>query len=142
MICVHDYPPNIEKILQVFPAARKTGVIFAYGDVVFTPSGEELPPELIVHEEVHCKRQLQYPGGVEAWWDRYLTDASFRYIEELLAHRAEYRVLIQRAVNRNDRRACLNHVAKRLSSPLYGRVVTLDKAKKDITDEFVPGHNS
>lgn len=129
MPIVKAFPPNIHKIAEVFPAAVKEGVIFAYGDRIFNPSGIQIPPSLLDHERVHCERQRMM--GVDAWWNKYLVDPKFRYEEELLAHRAEYAKASEGA-NRQQRRYHLHHIAKRLASPLYGRVRSLEQCKKDI----------
>ncbi len=127
-----QYPPNYAEICKVFPAARGTGTIFAYGDKIFVPNGKEISHHLKVHEAVHCIRQKEL--GVEFWWDRYLTDWRFRYNEELLAHRAEYRSMIRGEANRNQRRMALKAVAQRLASPLYGVGGGWKKASADILE--------
>lgn len=121
-------PPNFEKILSVFPMAANSGTIFAYLDI-YVPSGHDLPASLIAHEAVHCQRQAEM--GVDLWWDKYLTDPEFRYHEELLAHRAEWKHLSENG-SRQVRRQALKETAKRLASPLYNKMVTLDQAKRDI----------
>ena len=119
-------PPNFMEILEFFPMAMGDGVIFAYGDEIYVPSGRDLPPELLAHELVHCERQKSY--GLSAWWDRYLRDAEFRFHEELLAHQAEYQYLVANAASRQLRRAALKQVARKLASPLYKRMVTVKQA--------------
>lgn len=128
-------PPNIDAIAAVFPMARGPNVVFAYGKKIFNPSGEKLPNEIIEHEKVHGERQLALKGGVEEWWKRYLNDLDFRYEEELVAHRKEYRTLTEEAPSRQMRRGALKHVAKKLCSPLYGKMVTMDQAMKDLKKE-------
>lgn len=125
-------PPNFDKIHAVFPLASKPGVIFAYDGAIYNPSGGDLPEQLLVHESVHLKRQVDHEGGADGWWDDYLNNVNFRYFEELLAHRAEYDEAIKNATNRQQRRSALKPIAKRLSSALYGRAVTTEQAKKDI----------
>lgn len=128
---VRHRPPNFEKVAAVFPLAHKDTVIFAYGDTIYNPSGQELLPSLMAHELVHCNRQIAM--GVEKWWDKYLIDGDFRYQEELLAHIAEYKnVSNDIQINRNQRRSMLKQIVKRLSGPLYGRAVSTSQAKKDI----------
>jgi len=127
------YPPNIDAIEKVFPMARKPGVVFAYGKVIYVPSGKVLSPEILRHELVHCTRQQQF--GLDAWWDFYLRDDAFRYNEELLAHRAEYKEICeQHGMTRQQRKQILKHVAKKLSAALYGKMVTFEKAKKDLLE--------
>lgn len=123
-------PPNYEEILKAFPNASKPGTIFAYAPDVYYPGGARLPQHLVDHEYVHIMRQHEV--GVEKWWQLYIRDMDFRYMEELLAHRAEYRSLLATATSRQQRRAALKAVAKRLCSPLYGRIVSLENAMKEV----------
>lgn len=123
-----ERPPNFDKILAVFPLAMSPSVIFAYGDKIFVPGGKEIPPEILAHERVHCERQLMM--GVEAWWDRYLIDPRFRYEEELLAHQVEYSFLRGLYPGQARKKSILKHVAGKLSSRLYGAMVSLEQAKK------------
>lgn len=135
-IIYKQLPPNIGQICAIIPEARRPGVVFAYGDKIFVPSGQKLEHHLKVHEAVHCIRQKEL--GVDFWWDKYLTDMRFRYHEELVAHRAEYHSRIRGAMNRNERRTALKMVAKRLASPLYGCGGGWEKAAEDIL-EGMPG---
>lgn len=129
MNIINGWPPNFPEIVKEFPAARGPSVIFAYAPDIYAPGRTNLPQHLLVHEAVHIRRQAAL--GVEEWWRRYLTDAQFRYDEELLAHRAEYQFLQERATSRQHRRSVLKQVAWRLASPLYG-VCKLKKAMEDI----------
>lgn len=132
MEVVKGFPPNYQEIIKVFPQARRVGILFAYGDKIYTPHGVEVSHHLKVHEAVHGIRQKEL--GVEFWWERYLSDVRFRYYEELLAHAAEYDSMIRGATSRNQRRAALKIVATRLASPLYGCGGGWKKAAKDIAD--------
>jgi len=126
-----DFPPNIDAIKAVFPI-RGRGVIFCYGDTIFNPDSVVVPPRLVAHETVHSMSQGGDPAG---WWEKYLTDEEFRLAEEILAHRAEYRCALHDA-NRNQRRQALKLIATRLSGPLYGRMLSLDEAKRVINMEI------
>lgn len=127
-------PPNFEAIAARFPRARTSPVIFAYAPNIYAPSCD-VPPALYTHECVHIERQLEI--GVEVWWDRYLSDDSFRYHEELLAHRAEYQAMIYLNTSRQARRVALKDVAKKLAHALYeyGAAITFEKAKEDLQHE-------
>lgn len=149
MKIVHDYPPNYAAIRAVFPAARTPGVIFTFGSSIYNPSGRPLSNALIAHEEVHAHRQRMHlgdtrlftPEAANAWWDRYLKDPEFRWVEESMAHIAEYRAVLEGENNRANRRAMLTVIAKRLSGPLYGRMVSYDECKRMLKkagqEEFV-----
>lgn len=114
-------PPNFDKILAAFPGAANRGVIFAYGDTIYSPSGVTIPPALIAHEEVHGQRQrLMYAqDAVSRWWEQYISDPEFRYDEELHAHAAELNVLKHIVKDRNERAKLAMHTAQRLLAPLY-----------------------
>lgn len=128
----HKRPPNFEAIAAVFPGAHNRGVIFAYAPYIYAPDHITLPPHIVAHEEVHIARQLKQ--GVENWWFHYLSSADFRWEEELLAHRAEWRRIIIGA-SRQVRRSSLKEVAKKLASPLYGKMVPHKQAMEAIAAE-------
>lgn len=132
-----EYPPNIKEIAARFPGARGHGVIFAYAPYIYAPHHKPggIPPELLAHEEVHIVRQEKM--GVKKWWAVYLTNDQFRYVEELLAHRAEYEFLSK--LSRQVRRSALKVVADKLAAPLYGRLVTRDQAIYFLTVENLEG---
>jgi hypothetical protein len=119
---VVDYPPNFAEIDAVFHVATRRGVIFSFGPVIYNPSGVGIGGQFLAHERVHGERQGTSEAAVLEWWKRYCDDAKFRLAEELPAHQAEYRYLLERG-NRNQRRAAANDVAARLASPMYGRMV-------------------
>ena len=132
-----ERPPNFDQIVAAFPDAVNPGVIFAYGDTIYNPSGQVIPPALMAHESVHCKRQLETVGrvltGPEAWWSAYTNDVDFRYGEELLAHVAEFKA--QATVDRNHRATLLMRTAQRLIAQLYQypKDFTLGRAMCDIS---------
>tara|TARA_X000000950_G_scaffold281119_1_gene377081 strand:+ start:1037 stop:1432 length:396 start_codon:yes stop_codon:yes gene_type:complete len=128
MEIIEDFPPNIDEIRQFFPL--KGTEIFAYGNIIYNPSGGHITSELIAHECVHQEQQGE---NVEEWWKKYLTDSSFRYIMELEAHQIEYQVFCDSEKDRNVRAKYLMAVASRLASPLYGRIVSLKEARKQIS---------
>ena len=132
MKIIRELPPNYSDILKVFPIASNPEILFAFGDVIYTASQSEIPHFLLRHEEAHGIRQLALEGGVEAWWEAYLSDVKFRYMEELVAHRVEYEARITGATCRQQRRSAMKEVARRLASPLYGGMKSAANAKKDI----------
>ena len=133
----YTLPPNFQAIVDRFgPPVTKPGVLFTYGNVIYYPGGRRRGPisdAIMAHEAVHARRQGDDPAG---WWQRYLTEKSFRYTEELVAHQVEYLVASE-GVGRQIRRRALALIAHRLSSPLYGRMVTLDQAREAIKGECV-----
>lgn len=111
-------PPNFEQIRAVFPDADKPGVIFAYGDAIYNPSGGAIPAALLAHEGIHLIRQRN-GETTDSWWAKYLTDAEFRYREELEAHIAEFDSQALTMRDRNARAKLLDSTARRLIAPLY-----------------------
>lgn len=124
-----EYPPNYAAIVRVFPEAQHGGVIFAYGDIIYNPSDITITRELVMHESIHSGRQ---GTAVQEWWARYLRDPGFRLAEELPAHRAEYDTYCSRHANSRKRLNYLAHVAEKLSSPLYGNLLTAAQAREAI----------
>lgn len=135
MRVVHAPPPLFDEIAAVFPEARQPGVMFCWGDKVYAPG----PPrtiglEFFAHEQVHCDRQ---GSDIEAWWRRYLVDPAFRLEEELPAHIAEFKSLCEQhrakwVSARAMRRTFAARVARKLAAPLYGRMISVEDAKKAI----------
>lgn len=127
---VEGVPPNFAAIVAALPDADKPGVIFAYGGKVYGRGiGKHLTRELDAHERVHIERQGDDPDG---WWAKYLSNPEFRYVEELLAHRAEYETYCRRHINPAKRMMFLRSVASRLASSLYGLGVAYAKAMSDL----------
>jgi hypothetical protein len=129
-----DRPPNFEQIRAAFPKADGAGVLFAYNGCIYNPSGIVVPPALIAHENVHLRRQACLDPG--QWWDAYLRDSEFRYVEELLAHAAEFKV--QRCSDRNFVARLMVSTALRLVAPLYNYTppVSLQQAMRDLRREI------
>lgn len=139
MSVIIERPPNFDQILAAFPDASKPGVIFAFGEHIYNPSGGVIPPALLAHEAVHQRRQQRenHPNAVENWWENYLADTEFRYTEELLAHAAEYRVQAVK-LDRNYRAKLVMSTAARLVAPLYNYQPprTLSTAMRDLRWEL------
>ena len=129
MQVVNGYPPNFEDIAAVFPAARNPGVIFTYGERIYNPGGAPIQPKLKAHVAVHSQRQGY---AVDLWWYKYLRDPAFRLEEELLAHRAEYRAFKGSCRDRNEVSRALHDAAARLSSALYGNMISYMDARRFI----------
>lgn len=129
MNIIRGTPPNFREIVAVFPAARRVGVIFTYGDTVYVNGDPTLNPQLKAHEAVHVDQQKRC-GGPDAWWKRYLEDPAFRLEQELTAHRAEYKTL--RHLDRAAAARSLDFIAERLASPLYGGMISKTEARRAI----------
>jgi len=128
----HKRPPNYDKIIEHFPAvADMPGVIFTYEDILYVPSGNNIPDHLMKHEETHQRQQTEM--GAEVWWQYYFENPSFRLTQEVEAYRNQY-AHIKKHSNRQGRRQLLQQLAKDLSRPMYGNLVSKDEAKRLITE--------
>lgn len=124
MNIVIGYPPIYDEIAAAFDL-RGVKPIFAWGNTIYNPHGVPIPPELIAHENVHMQRQA---GDPLSWWKKYITDPQFRLNEELMAHAAEYRYIVENS-SRNQRRIALKVTAQRLAARLYGSLISVKDAK-------------
>lgn len=128
MKILKTFPPNYAELCDKFGIKGRTDVIFAYGDTIHYPSFHPLPRQLIVHEEVHGERQRAM--GVEAWWRKYIDDVEFRFNEELIAHRAEWREFkLGPHATATAQRRIREAIAQRLAGPLYGNMVDIGTAR-------------
>lgn len=127
---IRAYPPNFPWLRKVFPISGRPGIVYAYGERIYNPSGGPLSPWVRDHEEVHCKRQLVH--GVGAWWDAYSTNKAFRLEEEILAHQAEWDTYTAQHLKETEQNNYLWHMATRLSSPLYGSMCSFSEAMEYI----------
>lgn len=132
MKIIKAFPPNFAELSLAFPIKGVPGILYAWGDTIYNPSGIKVPHQLVAHEEVHGKRQQDHwhsanVGAVDIWWGRYILDPAFRLAEEILAHRAEWR-----AYEGPDAEMYLERMAERLSSPLYGYLISRFDAREEI----------
>lgn len=124
---LNQWPPNIEAIRKVLPVTERN--IFAWHDTIYNPGGEPLSSPLIAHEEVHF---VQQRGNPKSWWKKFLKSPEFRLNQELEAHRTEYQVFCRLNKDRNVRSIYLRAIGKRLAHPMYGGMITVRSAIKEI----------
>ncbi len=124
MKIVQGFPPNIARIREVFGELPKE-VVFAYGDTIFNPSGKPITEPMRIHELTHIAQQ---GADVEGWWNNYMASTSFRYSQELEAFSNEYNCYRTHMKDRNRIFTFLRSCASRLSSDLYGNLVSLSEA--------------
>lgn len=118
-------PPEIyARLKERFGVSFDDGIIIADGYTICCKY--EVPPEKIVHELVHSKRQEEM--GKDLWWDLYLSKDSFRLEEEILAYREEYKFICQNILDRNDRFKFLHDMARTMSASQYGNICSYSDA--------------
>lgn len=140
-----ERPPLWAEIDAKFHVEGKP-VIFSWGEIIYNPQHIAIPPELIIHEAAHGQRQRNVDyirgSGIAQWWLQYIQDEDFRYVEELLAHRAEYAFLAAGVKDRNKLNSLLVRTAARLTSPLYGWSRPIYTATKEIAPAGVQSRTS
>lgn len=136
MNIVKHNPPNILEIKAVFPIDEHT--VFTYGDTLYNPGGWDISENLLVHEKVHQRQQGKDPEG---WWEKYMVDEHFRLSQEIEAYRKQYQAfrksLGQYSVLEKNRRQneFLERIAKDLSGPLYGNIISFEEAVAKILSQ-------
>ncbi len=123
----NGWPPNIEKIQQIFDLSNRKPV-FTFGDTIYNPYGFDIPEHLFVHESVHAQQQ----SNPSEWWARYLKDSEFRLSQELEAYRKQYQYAARTIKNREVLFRFLHTIAKDLSSEMYGYIINYEDAIKQI----------
>ena len=124
MKILKDYPPNYRQIKEKFnPPIR---AVFTYGDTLYCPSSDKIPPDLLVHETVHSLQQGRQP---EIWWDAYFKDPTFRLNEELKAYRNQFQFYKKK---NKAWMPFLKRIASDLSSPMYGNIISYKEAMSKI----------
>jgi len=126
------YPPNFDRIKERFGPLPHS-VVFTYGDILYVPSGNRIPKDLKVHEKVHTEQQGDDP---EAWWERYLEDDAFRLEQELEAYKKQFNFYKNNCKIKKQIPLFLDEITRVLSGPVYGNIISFDKAKKLIGGDW------
>lgn len=121
---VNEKPPVYERCKEQFGIDWDKGIVITYGANVHTKE-KVLPSDLIVHESVHVRQQLEY--GVEKWWDKYFTDPAFRKSQEVEAYQAQGRFLKKILTDRNKLHTVFHKIATNMVQ-FYGDIFTYSEA--------------
>lgn len=127
MKIIKDWPPNKNELAQFFPLDLPNyKPIFPWGkDIIYNPHEEEIPPDVMFHEQVHAEQQGEFP---ERWWQRYALDKEFRKEQEVEAY-AKQLQFVKNSLNAKAVKECLDDLADNLSSPLYQLGIEKHKAQ-------------
>lgn len=109
MKIVYERPPNYDTILAVLKPQGTT--FFCYGDTIYSPSGTDVPEDVIFHESIHSKQQGTNP---EQWWREYLLNKDFRLEQELEAYAAQLN-FVEKYLGKKAAKECLFDIAQSLS---------------------------
>lgn len=126
-----EKPPVYQKVAAVFGEDAICKAVFAYGDTIYNLSGNPIPDDLLVHESTH-RRQQEAFGGPDAWWDEYLSSASFRRSQEMEAYGEQYKSFCDFCPDRNMRFRFLHKLASDFSGLMYGNIINYTDAKNGI----------
>jgi len=120
-------PPNHKILSKVFDLTSKN--VYAYAPDIYNPNKCFLDPVVIIHEEVHITQQGDDPAK---WWNRYILDPDFRFVQELEAYAIEYREICKKFKDRNVQARHLHTLANDLSSKTYGNICSVNEAEQAI----------
>ena len=123
-----ELPPNWSLLNTAFPNAKEFKAIFAYGDTIYSPFGQEVSADLYVHESVHSKQQGDNP---DAWWSKYIQNKNFRLKEETEAYAVQYKFVKER-MSGEWSEYLLDQVSLALSSDLYNLGISYGEARSKI----------
>ncbi len=124
---VKGHPPNWE-IIKCSSLHPNDDTVFAFGDIVYNPSGRKLYPDLIEHESVHFEQQKRF-GSPDSWWFKYIHDREFRLNQEIEAYGKQLFFLKEKIKDGKAIAVFLDEMAQVLSSDLYNLDVTHNEAK-------------
>lgn len=135
MNIVADNPPhNIRELCEQVFDLGKTKPVFTFRDAIYNPHGIPITKDMVVHEATHTEQQGENPA---TWWDRYFTDAQFRFEQELAAYRNQYQFSKTAIKDRNRLFRYLHEMAGDLAGPMYGNLVTHSEALTLIKKEVI-----
>jgi len=115
----NELPPIYNQIVEA-GMKPSPNAIYAYGNDIYNPSGQTISPDLIAHEETHCRQQGTEP---DAWWSRYIDDQYFRIKQEVEAYAVQFKFLCKTIKDRNRQDKILREISTILASPTYGSVI-------------------
>lgn len=124
MKTIKDYPPNYDAIVKRFGSLPET-TVFTYAGKVYSPSSDSITEDLWVHESTHIEQQGDDPDG---WWEQYLKDDQFRLEQEVEAYHRQYTHIRLFSKNKDFIARFLARIAGALSGPMYGSIVSYQKA--------------
>lgn len=124
----NELPPKkiYDKAVEQFGVDFYNGIIFTVGDTIY--SNQPLSYSLEAHEYTHVLQQTSI--GYKKWWKQYFKNEEFRLIQETEAYRNQYKFIEKTTKDRNKRFKYLNQIAKELSSPMYGSIISYKEAIK------------
>lgn len=138
-ISVENPPHGIRELCELAFNLEGLKPCWTFGDTIYNPHKGALDRALLVHEVTHMKQQQDTPV---AWWHKYLQDEHFRYEQELEAYKNQYIVYTQEIKDKNALFRALYSLATDLSGPMYGNVVSKQRALSLIKNKKLSTQNA
>jgi len=132
-----EKPPNWDMLEERLGLQWGPGVIVTYGDTIYSPD-HPLPEDVQTHEFVHVQQQCTFPGGPDAFVQRYLEDDDFRYKMELEAYRTQWISLKRDLPAGASKRQAVEPLVDKflldfnIGEILYTQKVSREQIRKDI----------
>lgn len=127
MRTVQAYPPNWDAIKIILkPIGHE---IFCYGNTIYNPSGRSVTPDIERHEEVHSEQQGSNP---DAWWNKYLSDKTFRLACEIEAYGEQWLFAKENVKDAKLLAWVKENMAMALCGPSYGGLISYGEAESKI----------
>ncbi len=123
MKIITAYPPNWNDIKTIDPPKD---AVFPYGEIIYNPSGEEIPPDIQFHEQIHIKQQKAFPSP-DIWWTKWLLDKDFRKEQEEIAFTQQC-LFVKKFMGSNAYKDCLRECSEKLSNN-YKLDITIHQAE-------------
>jgi len=111
---IKQNPPNIKEIKKYLNPPLDT--VYCFGNIIYNPSGKEIPAEIEYHEQIHAKQQKLFMSP-ELWWTKYLTDQEFRLDQEIEAYTRQWMFIYKHIPQ--AKKDALEDISDNLSSPMY-----------------------
>lgn len=124
-----EKPPNWNELEEAFDVKWGQTAV-AYGDTLHI--SVEPTEDVLQHEMVHLAQQGFTKQGAENWWRKYMKDPKFRITQEIQAYQRQYGTLRLFIHDRNDLAKARCRLARDLSGPMYGRVISYQGALRAI----------
>jgi hypothetical protein len=124
----HEKPPIYEKCHQIFGVNWDDGMVFTYGDTVYSKG--IIPKDLEAHEGTHIKQQAEM--GKDVWWERYFVDKDFRLSQEIEAYKNQI-IYLNENCNRSYRKMIMKHIYKSMVK-LYGDMCPNEEEARRLID--------
>lgn len=126
-------PPVWEQIKKNIPGATSVDserIWITVGHCIYAES--LMPREILEHELIHVRQQTKDMSADE-WWDQWLNNEEFRYVQELEGYRRQIEMKNRELKDRNKMYKYKRDIAEILSGEIYGYVRTFNEVMKDLS---------